>query len=267
MPLDPDGQAKQLADIYLNEFIKDSIRKTLDKPRSRLEHPLTLVIVSFVLTGLIGTGISLIFQRNEAQRERQRQDAQSEQERDIRHYETSTRAIVAFSDSIYSRYVRAGLLKSALARRASVKEILHRKELYDEALVSQESQVLGMHLLIREALREQDYDDFERYYQFGLKPRLSLLDKVLTKLVDEYVNDPISTKTTLDSHLPCVTELYDQVLVCSSAVTNAVFRSVSSRRYLSGKQVIDTEQKAKADVERGCPLQQEYMSPSCAGLE
>jgi hypothetical protein len=211
-----------------------------------LRHPLTIVVVGFVLSGIVGVRLTSSIQQHQA-----------ETERDVRHYETSTTAIVAFSNSIYKRYVRAGLLKSALSRNASPEEVKHRKELYDEALADQESTILGYHLLIREALKEQDYDDFERYYQYALKPRLDLLDRVLTESVDEYLR----THSDQGVKLACANKVYAQVVVCNSAITNSVFRSVSSKRYLSGQQVVDTEQKAKTDLAVGCPMWAPAQSP------
>jgi hypothetical protein len=89
---------------------------------------------------------------------------------------------------------------------------------------------------------------------------------MLTVIVDHYVKDGDSTKKALDKQLACVNDIYNQVLVCSSAVTNAVFRSVSSRQYLSGQRIIDTQEKARADMEQQCPSQQAYLFPACAEL-
>jgi len=60
-----------------------------------LEHPLTITLVSFLLTGIIGASITYVVQRRNA-----------DTERDARHYEASTTAIAAFSDSLYTRYTR-----------------------------------------------------------------------------------------------------------------------------------------------------------------
>ncbi len=241
-----------------------SIRQKLDETppedtstvhiRSRWEHPLTLLVIGFLFTGVLGTLISSTIQSRQLQRDRERQKLDAEHDQETRHYESSTKAIVDFSNALYLRYVRAGMLKSALSRGASSAEIRHRKELYDEALVQQESTVLSSHLLIREALKEQDYDDWETHYQYALKPRLSLLDKKLTSITDAYLHNPKQGVRMFDSDLNSVNELYDQVRVCNSAIVNAIFRSLSSKQYLSGKTVIDTQQKAKNDVNTQCPV-------------
>jgi hypothetical protein len=76
--------------------------------------------------------------------------------------------------------------------------------------VEQESSMLGYHLLIREALTEQDYDDFEKYYEFSLKPRFDMLDRTLTALADEYGKaQPV--KEPLPSRLACANELYAEL--------------------------------------------------------
>ena len=93
---------------------------------------MTITIVSFVLTGIIGACISYVIQKRSA-----------ENDRAAAHYQSSTTAIAAFSDLIYKRFTRAGLLKSALKRGADKSEVLERKRLYDEAVVSQESELFG----------------------------------------------------------------------------------------------------------------------------
>jgi len=235
-----------------NEVIHVVLKKPPDRPRSKWEHPLTLLVVGFLLSGVLGTWITMTVQSREAERESVRREDDARRDKELRHYESSTKAVVDFSNALYLRYVRAGMLKSALARASSPDEIRQRKLQYDEALVQQESTVLSSHLLFREALKEQDYDDWEADYQYGLKPRLSNLDKQLTELTDEYLRHPHRSNPA-SARMRCVNDLYDQTRKCDSAIVNAIFRSLSSRQYLSGGIVIDTQQKAKADVMAQCP--------------
>jgi hypothetical protein len=228
------------------------LKKPIGRPRSFWEHPLTLLIVGFLLSGVLGTGISFSIQSEQARAEAKRQEAEAQRERDVRHYEASMRAVIDFSNSLYARYVRAGMLKSAIQRHDSADEIKRRKFLYDEALVQQESQMLGNLLLIREALKEQDYDKWENEYEYALKPRLSALDSELTDLTDESLASKFRSEGRT-ARLLCVNELYVQVRTCDSAIVNAVFSSLSAKQYLSGTIVIDSQRKAEADVEAHCP--------------
>lgn len=223
--------------------------------RSVWEHPMTLLLLGFLLTGVLGTLISAKVQSRAAETERERHKLELERDQETRHYESSTKALVDFSNALYVRYVRAGMLKSALSRGAPVAEVRHRKELYDEALVQQETTVLSSHLLIREALKEQDYDYWESHYQNALKPRLSDLDKKLTTVTDAYLSRPKKGIQLFNKDSASIDELYAEVRVCDSAIVNAVFRSLSSKEYLSGDKVIDTQQKAKDDVIAQCPIE------------
>jgi len=240
-----------ISDLGLTE----KLRKIFQTPRSRWEHPLALLVIGFFFTGVLGTLLSFTVQTQQAKRERARQILDAQHAEDTQHYQSSTRAVVDFSDSLYLRYVRAGMLKSALARGASSKEIRYRKEQYDEALVRQESTALSSHLLIREALKEQDYDDWETGYQYALKPRLNLLDKDLTIASDAYLKGSKKTSKLIQAKLKDASKVYTEVRVCNSALVNAIFRSLSSKQYLSGTKVIDTQQKAKADLNEQCPTQ------------
>ncbi len=97
-----------------------SIRQKLDETppedtstvhiRSRWEHPLTLLVIGFLFTGVLGTLISSTIQSRQLQRDRERQKLDAEHDQETRHYESSTKAIVDFSNALYLRYVRAGML-------------------------------------------------------------------------------------------------------------------------------------------------------------
>ena len=90
-------------------------------PKSRWEHPLTITLISFLLTGVIGATVSYQIQSRNAETDRQ-----------AKHYEASTNGIAAFSDLLYTRYTRASFLGSALKGRADEEEVLARKKLYDK---------------------------------------------------------------------------------------------------------------------------------------
>jgi hypothetical protein len=244
---DPSFRNK-LEELYFSEALK----RSFERKRSLWEHPLTLLVIGFLLTGVVGTGISLSFRSRQASQERDRQENDAKREMETRHYEASTKAVVDLSNALYLRYVRAGMLKSALSRGAPVGDVQRRKELYDEALVQQEATVLTSHLLIREALVEQDYNYWERKYQYALKPRLSLMDKELTDITDTYVRQRKSGQLPA-SRFSCTNQLYEEVRVCDATLVNAIFRSLSSKQYLSGKTVVKTEEEAKHDVDSYCP--------------
>ena len=199
---------------------------------------MTITIVSFVLTGVIGACISYVIQKRSA-----------ENDREAAHYQSSTTAIASFSDSIYKRFTRAGLLKSALKRCADKSEVLERKRLYDEAVVSQESELFGRELLIREALEQSQYSKFEDLYAKRLRPRLHELDGLLTSATDQYVVHPAA----LIDQQP-IQDAYDKTRSCSYDLVNLIFLEVSSKQY-RGKsgQPVQTHEEAVDDFDSDCP--------------
>lgn len=210
-------------------------------PSKRLsEHPLTITFVSFLLTGIIGASITYVVQRRNA-----------DSERDARHYEASTTAIAAFSDSLSTRYTRAGFLTSALRRHAKKDEVMERKKLYDDSVVAQESHLFGQELLIREALQETQYTSFESLYDTRVRLPFHRLDDLLTKATDEYLKNA-NTNISFDP----IHQAYEDSRDCSYALVNLVFLDVGAKQYLgsSGKKITSREE-AEQDFNAKCPAQ------------
>jgi hypothetical protein len=184
--------------------------------KSKWEHPLVIAFFGFLLTGIVGSIISYQIQRRNA-----------EIDRNAKHYEASTTAIAGFSDLLYTRYVRAGFLHSALKRRAKKEEIVERKRLYDQAVVAQESGLFGKELLIREALLEHQYSSFESLYDNRVRPAFHRVDDLLTVATDRYLQD---AKTELPFN--DIKTAYDESRNCGYALINLVFLEVSSKHYV-----------------------------------
>jgi hypothetical protein len=206
--------------------------------KTKWEHPLVITLFSFVLTGMVGAIISYQIQRRSA-----------EIDLNAKHYDASTTAIVTFSDSLYTRYVRAGFLHSALKRRADRQEIVDRKKLYDEAVVAQESGLFGKELLIREALQEYQYSSFESLYDDRVRSAFHRLDDSLTVATDRYLKDP-----TADLPFDDIKSKYNDARNCEYALINLVFLEVSSKQYLgkTGRPVRSREEGLE-DFNAQCP--------------
>jgi hypothetical protein len=163
-------------------------------------------------------------------------------------------AINAFSDSIYLRYIRAGMLKSALTRGAAPEEVRRRKELYDESLVGQESHIAGRQLAFRDAIDQQAYAVFERHYIGGLKPRINIVDTLLTELTDEYLKNPAHPIMRDSPKAETLDTVYRQVLDCNWGVTNWLFMALTSKPYISGIATIRSVAEAEKDLNERCPV-------------
>jgi hypothetical protein len=230
---------KKIEELSLSEQIKQSFQPS----KSVWEHPLTLLVVGFVFTGLIGAIISWIIQSHETDRAEE-----------TRHYQSSTKTTTDLSNALYMRYVRASMLKSALARPgASPEEVRHRKELYDEALVQQESTVMSNFLFVREALKKQDYDEWEDRYGRDLKPLLNNLDNSLTAATDEYFLQIKSGKEHPAIDLSVADSDYKDVNNCEYAFVNGIFLTLSTKQYVTdAKKVIATQEEALQEVTDRC---------------
>jgi hypothetical protein len=207
-------------------------------PKSKWEHPLVIALFSFLLTGVVGATIGYQIQRRNA-----------EIDRNAKQYEASTAAITAFSDSLYTRYVRAGFLHSALKRHAEMGEVATRKKLYDDAVVAQESGLFGKELLIREALQEAQYSSFESLYDNRVRPAFHRLDDLLTAATDQYLRDPRADLPFSD-----IKTAYDDSRNCGYALINLVFLEVSSKQYVGrAGQTVSSHDEALQDFNVQCP--------------
>jgi hypothetical protein len=230
---------KKIEELALSEEIKGSFRS----PRSFWEHPLTLLAAGFIFTGIIGTLFSWRIQAHD-----------SERTEETRHYQSSTKSVVDFSNALYLRYVRAGMVKSALSRGATADEIRYRKQLYDDALVQQESSVMGSILLIREAVKKQDYDDWEVQYDRRLKPLLRNLDDSLTKATDSYLQQLKIGNRQPTVDLSQTNYDYKDVINCEYALVNGIFLTLSTKQYVTddAKRTIATQEEALEEVQNRC---------------
>ncbi|HET8548505.1 MAG TPA: hypothetical protein VFL57_10895 [Bryobacteraceae bacterium] len=210
---------------------------------SVLHHPLFIAIITAGV--LAGAAYWLIASA---------QGRQATAESAAARREAAIQAITALSDSIYLRYIRAGMLKSALTRGAAPDEVRRRKELYDESLVSHESHTAGRQLVFRDAIDQQAYAVYEKHYINGLKPRINVVDTLLTELTDEYLHNPkqpIMRDSPKAEHLDVV---YRQVLDCNWGVTNWLFMALTARPYISGIATIRTIGEAEKDLNERCPV-------------
>jgi hypothetical protein len=264
------AEATKLRSTIEDLVFSNQIKISFERPRSFWEHPLTILIIGFFFTGVLGTGISMIVQLQQANREHQRRvdDAKTEHKRqavdaekerlrqaeETRHYQSSTKAVTDFSNALYLRYVRADMVIAAISRQSLPEEIAHRKELYDQALVQQEANLLSSQLLIREALKTQEYDDWEVLYLQRLKPLLANLDGSLTDATDAYLH-----QYKRDGELPRIDLSvargdYANVRNCEFALVNGIFLTLSTRQYVvaDNRKVISTQEQALDEVRSRC---------------
>lgn len=237
---------KRIIEMVDEEFIRDRIRQIIGKEQARASrlaewtaHPLASVIVGFVLTGVIGWGLTTWYGAREKAREQELSDRRARQtqeladkraahERDLAdrraHYETSTRAVQEFSRTVYERYTGAMLLQSALMRPASSEEIERRKLDYDRAFAEWSTGNQANLFMIRKVMRRASYTEVEAGVEFELVPILREVDACLTRAYDTRKSSGGARAVLTQCDF---TNRLQQSLDCSYHITNRLFEVAS----------------------------------------
>jgi hypothetical protein len=166
-----------ISDEVLRERVREILQDEKQAPSKIgkfFAHPLTAVVVGFLLTGVIGLALSWYF--NESAKER---------DRDYATYEASIKAVQDFSRAVYARYTRAEMLLSALRRGAPLEEVQEKKKLYDGAFVDWGINLQANLLTIRRLTKSVRFTSFEATVESEFTPLLTTLDQCLTKAYDE----------------------------------------------------------------------------------
>jgi hypothetical protein len=145
--------------------------------RSRLAsifgHPLTAVVVGFLLTGLVGWSLSTSYADKQRMADQKREE-----------YEKSVIAIQDLSRNTFRRYARANMLLSSFNRRAPLEEIRTRKRDYDEAVVEWITNLNANLLLTRKMFGDEPYKRLETTIGSKLLPQFNAIDECLTNAYD-----------------------------------------------------------------------------------
>ncbi|GAB4021339.1 hypothetical protein [Spirosoma koreense] len=237
----------------LNRLIRDEelrrrVRKIVEEPKqSRWEkwsaHPITLLLLGFLLTWGVGDILTNSIKRGELETQKRLEQIKAKQE-------SGLAAVTKISELMYERYTTASFLASSLKRKAGLEEIKQRKNLYDEAYMKWNIQLQNTQLIVRNITSDSAYSNIEAYIQYGLRPHYNMVDKHLTIGYDaalkgkdwNYSKTPIGTQLT-------------NCLDCCYAISNYLW----IRTNLYGNEQNSKSQLVKADKElaRRCPKQPE----------
>jgi hypothetical protein len=193
-------------------------------------HPITIAVIGFVLTGVLGAFLSSWITIHQKSIEREHSDR-----------EARKTAVQNLSRYIYERRSRAEMLASALRRNASLDEIRDRKKLYDEAYVKWNTNNQANLFLVREVLREDEYTLFESIIEFTLVGKiLAPMDSCLTRAYDGKLNneDPLNIIENCKMRA-----LIQQALDCGYAITDELYK-------LSGD--VTNRSSAKTEIDNRC---------------
>lgn len=197
-----------------------------------LRHPLIVVLVSFVLSGIIAGSFTHWLSSSQSEREQRRLLMQNRKA-----------AVQRLSTFVYERRARAEMLASSFRRAAPIEEVKERKRLYDDAYVKWNANHQANLFLVRDVLEEKDYSYFESVVEFTLVGKVfAPLDACLTRAYDAAIkgDDPVALIDDCDAR-----RLLQEALDCGYAVSNELYR-------LSGS--VGTRADAEAEIKRRCPL-------------
>lgn len=180
-----------------------------------LRHPLAIVLISFVLTSVLGVAFSQWI----SDRAKEAEQARSETE-------MRKAAVQNLSRSIYERRARADMLASSFFLGAQLDEIKERKKLYDEALVRWNTNNQTNLFLVREVLRIDAYSFIESSVEFTLIDKIFRpLDVCLTQAYDA----AISGNSAMSIVQECqVRKLLQDALDCGYAIADELYKLSSN---------------------------------------
>lgn len=197
-----------------------------------LRHPLTIALVSFALTGLLGVAFSQWITNRAKEAERTRVETESRKA-----------AVQNLSRSIYERRARADMLASSFFRGAQLDEIKERKKLYDEALVRWNTNNQTNLFLVREVLRSDEYSFIESSVEFTLVDKIFRpLDLCLTRTYDAAIAGNPAANIVEECQ---ARKLLQEALDCGYAIADELYKLSSS---------VTSVDRASSEIAARCPL-------------
>jgi hypothetical protein len=224
----PSTPAHEVIATLREELLRLKIQRELSelKKKSVLDRPLASIVISFLLTGVLGVGVTHLIDSRQKARDLLMNEENAKQ--------TATQVnFRAFSELIYSRYTRASLLYSALKRRALEKEIVQRKQEYDNAYYEWDAKLMTSSFLLRQAEGVSAYGDFETDVQHKFTPLFKAMDSCLTTAYDDRILRHLPVEPRLDRCLGMndpTHSIMRTTLSCSYAVTDKIYQFMSGLR-------------------------------------
>jgi hypothetical protein len=176
-----------------------------------LAHPLTSVVVGFILTGIIGWLLTNWYNERQKQNDLAR----------VR-FESGTEAAQKIAQIVYRRYTRASMLYSSFLRSAELDELRQRKKEYDEAYADWGATLQSNLFTIRRLTGKIKYTSRESQFESALVQSFTSIDACLTKAYDARIKgqQPIPILRSCD-----MTAQLEQALNLSYDVTEELFQA------------------------------------------
>lgn len=207
--------------LISDELIRERIRRMLPAAAqaSRLSgilgHPLTSVIVGFMLTGVIGWGLTTGY----AEHQRTLADRQAQ-------YDGSNKAIQDVARLIYHRYACATMLLSSLRREAPLDELRMRKGEYDTTVVEWMTNLDATLRIMQGISGDVTYGKLQLTVDKVLGQNLNKIDECLTDAYDDRLSDHSDAHAVIKALNDC---RVDERLTLVRQTNSAIIDELSSR--------------------------------------
>lgn len=201
-------------------------------------HPLAVVVVGFLLTGVVGTFLSNRI--TERQRDR---------ERFLQITDARRTAIQDFARTLYERRARTDMLASSLRRHAPENELSERKRLYDEIYVRWEKDLQPNLFMIRSAMESDDYTTLEGDVESKLAPLLRQLDTCITVAYDARLQGGNPSAQLSSCRYQAVLSASRD---CAYAITDQLFRIAVRTAPPSPLEASELRRRAASTIQAAC---------------
>ena len=200
-----------------NDPSENSRRSSRDLSR----HPLTTLVVGFVLTVVGGTFLSNYYSEKQAEAERVITEQKA-------YVDASTDAIQDFSNLLYERHTWSMMLASSIRRKAPIDEIKARKSEYDRVFIKWNTTYQSNLLTIRKVMKAPRFSSFEAYVDGSLSEMLRKIDDCLTEVYDVRL-ETNSAELALEKYRECgAGKRLAPARNCSYEITSGLFELVNS---------------------------------------
>jgi hypothetical protein len=211
-----------------------------EKERSWLSHPLTTMIVGFLLTGVLGTALTQNFMDR---REREKLRSQAVIAR--------KEAVKELSELMAARQLHAQLFVEAIESGASSEEIAQRKAEHQEAYETWRTRRASTMLLARDLMSDAHYRDFVQFVDIRLVENTFV--PIRGCISDAFLKSK-ERKSALTAIERCdVNGLIQRSIKCGDAIVETLYVFAAAGTSRSG--VADSKAVGEAiqRVEQDCP--------------
>jgi hypothetical protein len=208
-------------------------RQLWNRVMAALTHPLGIVFITFLLTGVVATSFAKWLD-----------NLSKAHEVELAAQQRAVDSVRNITDLLYERRTRGVLLSSSIKRNASFDEIKERKHSYDDVFVRYNSTLQSNMFRIRDIFHTADYTRFEAFLEERVQPLFVSQDRCLTSAYDSEVsNDDAKRRSAVDVLVDCnkgnppsvsVGKIEQVLLDCTYAFTDALFRVVQTSDWPQG---------------------------------